>query len=198
MDGIRGLFIVVEGPNGVGKSTAVLGLAARLRERGLAVHTTTEPTDSPLGRLVREGEDRWSGRAFALAVAADRTLHLDQEIRPALAAGQIVISDRYAQSSLALQQLDGIPLGELWHYNAHVPAPTLSCYLRDHPAVLERRLRERPRLSRLERLGSPARELALYDDVHRFLEPRGWPQALIDCHDRDPDAVVTQILRELG
>ncbi|MEO3853372.1 dTMP kinase [Acrocarpospora sp. B8E8] len=191
------MFIVVEGPNGVGKSTTVGCLAARMRERGFPVHVTTEPTDTPLGRLARDGEETWPGRALALAVAADRTLHVEEEIRPALAAGQVVISDRYVQSSLALQQLDQLPLEEIWRYNAHVPPPSLSCYLHHRPDVLEQRLRARGRLSRLERIGTPARELALYDEVYRFLARRGWRQTRIDCRDRDADAVAERLLQEL-
>ena len=192
-----GLFVAVEGPNGVGKSTAVARLADRLRTGGWAVHVTTEPSDTPLGRLIRTSEGALTGRALALAVAADRYAHLETEILPALAAGKVVISDRYVQSSLVLQRLDGLPLREIWQHNAHVPPASLSFYLHHTPEVLWQRLEQRARRSRLERVGSPRRELDLYDDAFAFLAARGWRQARIDCRDLDPDGVVTQLLQHL-
>ncbi|MFF5245821.1 dTMP kinase [Streptosporangium sp. NPDC000095] len=191
------MFVVVEGPNGVGKTTTTALLADRLRRCGSAVHVTTEPSGTPLGRLIRASESALTGRALALAVAADRAAHVEHEILPALAAGQVVISDRYVQSSLVLQRLDGLPLIDIWHYNAHVPPASLSCYLHHDPHVLQERLAQRPRRSRLERVGSPQRELTLYEDAFAFLAARGWPQARIDCRGLDVEGVVAQLLQHL-
>ncbi|MEV0196348.1 dTMP kinase [Nonomuraea sp. NPDC050691] len=144
---MNGLFLAVEGPNGVGKTTTVARLAELARQRGHAVHVTTEPSDTPLGRLIRSSETALTGRAMALAVAADRYAHIDTEISPALADGKIVISDRYVQSSLVLQRLDGLPLKEIWQYNAHVPPASLSFYLRHSAHVIQQRLDQRPPLT---------------------------------------------------
>ncbi|MFD0857283.1 dTMP kinase [Actinomadura adrarensis] len=92
---MTGVFLAVEGPNGVGKSTSARLLADRLAGRGFSVHLTTEPTRTRLGSLIRETEGELSGRALALAVAADRAAHVAVEIEPALADQKIVISDRY-------------------------------------------------------------------------------------------------------
>ncbi|MDF5756570.1 dTMP kinase [Spongiactinospora sp. TRM90649] len=192
-----GLFIAVEGPNGVGKTTAVTHLAARLDADGRNVHVTTEPSGTPFGRLIRASEGALTGRALALAVAADRYAHLEAEILPALEAGKVVISDRYVQSSLVLQRLDGLPLQEIWHYNAHVPPATLSFYLHNAPEVLRQRVARRPRRSRLERVGSPEQEIALYQEAFTFLAARGWRQVRTDCRDLDPDEVVAQLLRDM-
>lgn len=189
-----GLFIVVEGPNGVGKTTATGRLADRLHATGARVLVTSEPSGTSLGRLVRTGESGLTGRALALAVAADRYLHVETEILPALENGLVVISDRYVQSSLVLQCLDGLKMEEVWQYNAHVPVPSLSCYLRHTAEELRRRLQQRAKLSRLERKGSPERELALYEEAFAFLKVRGWPQARIDCRELDPDQVATELL----
>ena len=68
--GVSALFVVIEGPNGVGKTTAAGLLAARLRERlSSPVHLTTEPSNTPLGRLLRSSESVLTGRALALAIA---------------------------------------------------------------------------------------------------------------------------------
>jgi dTMP kinase len=195
---VTGLFIAIEGPNGVGKTTITGRLAAALRARGTVVHVTSEPSATALGRLVRAAESYLTGRALALAVAADRYAHIEAEITPALEAGKVVITDRYVQSSLVLQRLDGLELAEIWSYNAHVAVPGMSVYLEDDPQVIAVRLMRRPALSRLEARGSPARELALYRDAFRFLARLGWPQARIDCRGLDPDGVATAIMARLG
>jgi len=195
---VTGLFIAIEGPNAVGKTTITARLAAALRARGAAVQATTEPSGTPQGRLVRSAESYLTGRALALAVAADRYAHIEAEITPALQAGKVVITDRYVQSSLVLQRLDGLRLAEIWSYNAHVAIPGMSVYLEDEPEVIAARLLQRSTLSRLEARGSPARELALYRDAFRFLARRGWPQARIDCQGLDPDGVTAEIMALLG
>jgi dTMP kinase len=104
----RGRFISLEGGEGAGKSTQVRALAAALRERGIEVVETREPGGSEGGEKIRQllltgHEDRWSARAEALLFAAARTDHLDKVIRPAITAGQWVLSDRFLDSSLAYQ-----------------------------------------------------------------------------------------------
>ncbi len=106
------LFIVLEGIDGSGTTTQMPLLADHLGRRGRSVHTTREPSQGPVGRLLREillgGHALPSGApadglAMALLFAADRRDHLTREIEPALAAGADVISDRYLFSSLAYQ-----------------------------------------------------------------------------------------------
>jgi dTMP kinase len=195
---VTGFFIAIEGPNAVGKTTITSQLAAAMRARGAVVHATTEPSASQLGRLVRSAESYLTGRALALAVAADRYAQLDSEITPELRSGKVVISDRYVQSSLVLQRLDGLGLDEIWSYNCHVAVPGMSVYLEDDPDVIAARLMRRPALSRLEAKGSPARELALYRDAFRFLARRRWPQARIDCRGLDPEGVAAAIEARLS
>jgi dTMP kinase len=195
---VTGFFIAIEGPNAVGKTTITGHLAAVLRARGAVVHVTTEPSATQLGRLVRSAESYLVGRALALAVAADRYAHLDSEITPALRLGKVVITDRYIQSSLVLQRLDGLGLDEIWSYNSHVAVPGVSVYLEDDADVIAARLMRRPALSRLEAKGSPARELALYRDAFRFLARRRWPQARIDCRGLDPEGVAAAIMARLS
>ncbi|HVY38923.1 MAG TPA: dTMP kinase [Polyangia bacterium] len=106
------MFIVLEGIDGSGTTTQLDRLAQHLTGRGRRVHPTREPSQGPVGRLLREillGGHRLpdgaavDGLAMALLFAADRRDHLTREIEPALAAGMDVISDRYVLSSLAYQ-----------------------------------------------------------------------------------------------
>ena len=96
-----GFFITFEGPEGSGKSTQAAHLAAWLRQKGASVVVTREPGGTPLGRAVRqwllsEGMDPVTE---FLLYTADRAEHVRRVIRPALARGQVVISDRFVDSS---------------------------------------------------------------------------------------------------
>lgn len=104
---MRGKFITFEGIDGSGKSTQLRMLADKLRERGVKVITTCEPGGTPLGRLLRqaflETEETVAPMAELLSFAADRAQHVEFLIKPALAGGGVVISDRYADATFAYQ-----------------------------------------------------------------------------------------------
>ncbi|MCX7289300.1 MAG: dTMP kinase [Rhodobacterales bacterium] len=110
-----GLFLSLEGIDGSGKSTQARRLADRLRTQGHPVTLTREPGGSPgaeeIRRLVLEGDpDRWSAETEILLFTAARRDHLEKTIRPALARGEIVITDRFADSTRIFQ---GITRGDL-------------------------------------------------------------------------------------
>jgi dTMP kinase len=102
-----GLFIVFEGGDGAGKSTQSARLAAWLSSKGYHVRTTFEPGDTELGAQVREmvlhSHIDMAPRAEALLYAVDKAQHVAEVIKPSLAAGMIVISDRYVDSTIAYQ-----------------------------------------------------------------------------------------------
>jgi len=104
----KGTFIVFEGGEGIGKSTQAKLLKAWLEQEGESVVLTREPGGSELGIEIRKillshSTGEISPRAEALLYAADRAHHVHSLIRPALAAGQVVIGDRYFDSSIAYQ-----------------------------------------------------------------------------------------------
>ena len=101
-----GRFIALEGGEGVGKSTQLKALAEALRARGLDVVTTREPGGSPGAEAIRGlllHEQSWTPEAEALLFAAARADHVARTIRPALAEGKWVLSDRFVDSSIAYQ-----------------------------------------------------------------------------------------------
>jgi dTMP kinase len=103
-----GAFVVFEGGDGAGKSTQSRLLADALRARGYEVVVSREPGGTPIGEAIREvllgaGSDRMTARTEALLFAAARAEHAAALIRPAVARGAVVISDRYLDSSVAYQ-----------------------------------------------------------------------------------------------
>jgi dTMP kinase len=116
---IRGRFITVEGGEGVGKSTQVGLLAAALGRARIPTRVTREPGGSPGGeairRLLLEGDgERWDAICEALLLVAARRDHVTRLIAPSLAQGVWVVSDRFADSTLAYQGYGrGVGLVEL-------------------------------------------------------------------------------------
>jgi dTMP kinase len=103
----RGWFITLEGIEGSGKTTQAAILAGALRSRGNQVMVTREPGGTRAGELIRaiflDSSVSLEVTAELLLVLADRAQHVREKLRPALQAGQIVISDRYSDSTIAYQ-----------------------------------------------------------------------------------------------
>jgi dTMP kinase len=155
MEKRSGRFIVLEGIDGAGTTTQTQRLGERLRSDGTTVKLTREPSDGPIGSLVRQVLTGRvvvpAGRApgwttMALLFAADRMDHVESEIEPFLAHGGVVVSDRYDASSLAYQSVSSGRGGEAavsWirELNKHAPRPDLTIVL-DLPSDLAAARRE--------------------------------------------------------
>jgi dTMP kinase len=105
---MTGLFITFEGPDGCGKSTQIAPLADYLRSKGRTVYTTREPGGTEISDQVRQiimamKNTSMHPRTELLLFLSARAQLVEEVIRPRLAAGEIVISDRYADSTLAYQ-----------------------------------------------------------------------------------------------
>lgn len=192
-----GFFVAFEGGEGVGKSTQIARLGAWLRGLGHQVVETREPGGTPLGqelrRLVLDPDGHVTPRAETLIYAADRAHHVDTVIRPALAAGAIVLTDRYVDSTNAYQgagrQLDGARAVTTWATGGLLPDLTVLLDL--DPRIGLRRAGARSAPDRLE-----SASLGFHDAVRQaFLdlaaeEP---PRYVVLAADAPVDALATAI-----
>jgi dTMP kinase len=156
----KGWFITFEGPDGAGKTTQMTRLTAYLRERGLDVLVTREPGGTPIGEQIRHllldpGNSAMDPVTETLLYAASRAQHVREVIGPALAAGRVVVCDRFFDSSLAYQAY-GRGLGERMVRDINGPAmgdiaPDATICMLARPETSRRRLsRKNNALDRLE------------------------------------------------
>jgi dTMP kinase len=154
-----GLFITFEGGDGSGKSTQAALLEQWLAGRGRTVVRTREPGGTDLGDELREivlhRRGHVAPRAEALLYAADRAHHIATLVRPALARGEVVIQDRYLDSSVAYQgagrEIDGDEIRRLSLWAAEGLLPDVTVLLDLDPAIGRERLdAARTRYDRLE------------------------------------------------
>jgi dTMP kinase len=147
----KGLFITLEGIDGCGKSTLAANLAQHLQAAGHAVLLTKEPGGSRLGvdvrKILHEQPEPLEPTSEFLLFAADRAEHFAKVIRPALAQGKIVISDRCADSSLAYQgYARGLNIAFIQLVNTVAMngiAPSCTLFIRLDPVVAFARLENR-------------------------------------------------------
>ena len=178
----RGVFVVLEGGDGCGKSTQARLLVARLRDLGREVVATREPGATEAGAAIRSlvlGGGDLDPRAEALLIAADRAEHVARVIRPALERGAVVVSDRYIPSSLAYQgvarRLGIKEIADLSEWATGGLQPDLVMVF-DVPAPDAERRRAVPQ-DRMER--EPAEFRARVNQAYRDLAERfGW--AVVD------------------
>ena len=161
-----GLFIVLEGPDGAGKSVQARLLAERLQARGVPVTYSREPGGTELGEQVRHlvnnpGPTPRGPRADVLLYTAARAQHVEEVIRPALKDGQVVVCDRYATSTMAYQGYgSGMDLDLLGRIQDWVTGG-----LRPDIVVL---LDVDPRTGLERRAAGDADELTRWEDQSRF------------------------------
>jgi len=156
----RGLFITVEGTEGVGKSTNIACLTEALRARGVDLVVTREPGGTAIGETIRDlllrvGDAPMCAETELLLIFAARAQHLDEVVRPALDAGRWVLSDRFTDATYAyqgggrgldntfIQQLENLVQGEL--------RPDVTVLLDVEVEVGLARARQRGDLDRIEK-----------------------------------------------
>jgi dTMP kinase len=142
----RGAFIVIEGLDGSGKTTQAKLLTAKLSRSHNAVYTA-EPSRGKIGAFIRDrclyGEKRLSTTVEALLFAADRIEHVENEIKPAIANGRLVVCDRYVYSSLAYQGSADLSVEWIAEINKYALKPDFAVFIDVAPEKVLQRLNRR-------------------------------------------------------
>jgi dTMP kinase len=150
----KGIFIVIEGLDGSGKTTQAKLLVEKL-QKNYEVIFTTEPSNGKIGSFIRNSylydNKRLPTEAEALLFSADRIEHCKTEIEPALNEGKIVICDRYLYSTIAYQGNAGLSTDWIKTINARALQPDFCIFIDMPPErVLERLQRKRSVMETLE------------------------------------------------
>ncbi|MBQ6899861.1 MAG: dTMP kinase [Firmicutes bacterium] len=154
----RGIFISIEGPDGSGKSTQISNIKKFFEDKNLEIVFTREPGGTAIGDRIREilldnNCKEMDYMTEAMLYAASRAQHVSQVIKPALAAGKIVICDRFVDSSMAYQGY-GRRLGEsVSVINSYAVAgcmPDVTFLMKLDPGIGKRRVSSRNQEDRLE------------------------------------------------
>lgn len=185
------MFIVLEGIDGTGKSTQARLLGDWFRAQGREVVTSREPTDGPWGAKLRASAaaGRLSAEEELDLFLRDRRQHVEELIKPALAAGKVVILDRYYFSTMAYQGARGFDPAEIRRLNeTFAPVP-------DHLLILD--LEVATALTRIGARGDTANEFEKREALEKcreiFLTLRGEPFV----HIIDSDATVEEVQTRL-
>ncbi len=200
----KGCFVTLEGVDGCGKSTQAAALAQRLAEFGYAVRRTREPGGCPIAedirKIVLSKEDGgMCAETEALLFAAARAQHLKDVIRPAVRRGEIVLCDRFVDSSLVYQGMArGLGMDWVREINRAAfqeGAPDVTLYLRmSHEAALARRF-SASEPDRIEQAGDSfhARTEAAYEQLWRENPDRFLPVNA----DQPPEQVTDEAFQAL-
>lgn len=171
----RGLLIVIEGIDGAGTTTQTHRLVDSLSSAGFDAHRTHEPSDGPVGKLLREflagAHAPADATTLSLLFAADRADHIQREVAPALTRGAIVVSDRWYHSSLAYQ---GTGEERLWiaELNRRARRPDLTLFIEVAPEVAAQRRADDDRSEEIfDALTTQRRVAAGYRAVIDMLRP---------------------------
>ena len=192
-------FCVLEGLDGVGTTTISALLKEALQARDLRVRTTAEPTDGAFGRLLRRHlakEVDLAPTTAALIFTADRADHLTSVIRPALARGRFVISDRYLLSTLAYQGAGGVPMEAVLAASEGFDVPDVTFLLEVPEDVRRARMGARGSLERYEEPEFDAKLRDSYARAAELLRSRGHRIESVDAS-RDPKTIVSDLLARL-
>ncbi len=141
----RGVFVVLDGIDGCGKTFHSKVLRDELQTRGFNTVCTAEPSNGAVGKFIRSIllTEKVPPEVEALLFAADRFEHLRREIMPNLEKGRIVVCDRYLYSSLAYQGAQGVDLDWIKAINNFALKPDIAFYLDVPPDVGLGRIRRK-------------------------------------------------------
>lgn len=191
-----GVFIVFDGPNGSGKTTLIDKLCETLHGSKIEYLRTKEPTESELGKFIRQHQEYYSKESLACLVAADRYDHIEQTILPNLNKGKIVITDRYLPSSYVYQRMDGLDVNFIHSLNANIIIPDLTIIVSASKQTLCERLDKRRNLTRFEKKEVKDSEIEFYSNVMSLLS--GWNVLQVENPDGGIHESMGQILNRIN
>jgi dTMP kinase len=159
----NGLFICIEGIDGSGKTTQARRLVRTLKKKEYNAVYTTEPSKGTFGKIIRkhilQGNNRVPTVIEAILFAADRIDHIQNEIKPLLEIGKIVICDRYVYSSIAYQGAASLNQKWIREINKDAIKPDLAIYIDVPPKIV---------ISRIKRKKSVMETLQTQDKVRKL------------------------------
>lgn len=177
-------FVVFEGLDGAGTTTQIEALFNKLTGKSIPVFSTCEPTDSPIGRAIRDVLGKKTSvtpDTLALLFAADRNEHLwgIGGILEHLDRGEIVLCDRYLFSSLAYQTLES-SRDFVWNLNSRFPLPEYLFFIDVPPVECQSRMRVRGTSDIFDKITFQYKIRESYLDTFRAFERSGMETHLID------------------
>jgi len=195
---LKGKFIAIEGIDGSGLSTQSAELFKRLNEMGHQTYKTKEPSDGPVGgvlRLALTHRIEITQGTFGLLFAADRLDHLNNEIVPKLREGVNVITDRYCFSNYAYQGTD-MDIDWLIEINRHCLIPDLTIFLDVDPNECKRRMAPRMREEYFEKLPRLIKIRERFLDVIKTYKERYGANIVVVNGTNPIERVTDDILKE--
>lgn len=184
-----GLFLVIEGCSGCGKTTFQDYLANLYSMHGFEVLTTKQPST----QFKPDNENKKQGEELFQLLLKDREWHVHNVINPALKSGKIIICDRYIPSSLVYQQIDGLSEEYIWQTNQHFPTPDLTIFLNVSNNILVQRLKQRGKLTRFEEEKFRKNEIFCYKKAARWLIEKGWQVLELETEGRQLTTLATLV-----
>lgn len=193
-----GFFVDIEGLDGSGSSTQVHLLGENLKKLGLGPYLTKEPTNGPIGEIIHQILQKKirniSPSTLRLLFAADGGFHLDKDIIPRLKKGQMVVTDRYAWSSVAF---GSVFASKEWLYelNRGFIIPDLTFFLEVPPYVCLKRIRLEK--GAVELLGKEEQLAHVWDTYHYLANKYWWANIIVVDGDRPREEVAEEILHHI-
>lgn len=192
---------MLEGLDGAGTTTQLRQLHESLTHHSIPHTTTAQPSQGPIGQLIRQGLrgalTPLSPRAMMLLFAADRHHHLDGLILPLLQQGTHVLCDRYVLSSLAYQQAAGVDREAIVEANYGVYAPDLYLYVRVDPDIASERRKQRNAFPEAyETTAFQEKVATFYHQESHHLQAQGAPMVTINGNSK-PEEVHALLLQAL-
>lgn len=136
----HGYLIVFEGIDGSGKTTVAKEVLKKLSDAGYRTYYTYEPWESPFAKLLQSFKGNVNPLIEALLMAADRYFHIENDIKPKLKEGYIILLDRYYYSSIAYQGARGVNIEWIKELNKYVIKPNIILYLDVSPETALKRV----------------------------------------------------------